>query len=140
HVIGPRGPHVAPGSFKVTLDVDGVATESRMFEVRSDPASSITAEQHQAREAFVVKVMDLLAKVDTLANALSTRDAACPAATGGLVQRLCRIRRAHRHALRSHDDDGGATRGRAEGIGRDRRGKQVAEPHASWFLTARGGA
>jgi hypothetical protein len=37
HDIGPRGPHVAPGTFKVTLEIDGVAGESRMFEVRPDP-------------------------------------------------------------------------------------------------------
>jgi len=42
HEIGARGPHVAPGTFKVTLEVDGVAGESRTFEVRSDPASAIT--------------------------------------------------------------------------------------------------
>src|SRR5205085_3007442 len=50
HEIGPRGPHVAPGQFKVTLEVDGAAVESRMFEVRADPASAITAAQHKARE------------------------------------------------------------------------------------------
>ena len=37
HDIGPRGPHVAPGTFKVTLEVDGVAAESRTFEVRAIP-------------------------------------------------------------------------------------------------------
>src|SRR4029453_9506810 len=42
HDIGPRAPHVAPGTFKVTLDVDGVATESRTLEARADPASAIT--------------------------------------------------------------------------------------------------
>ena len=49
HDIGPRGPHVAPGTFKVTLDVDGVAGESRTFEVRGDPASSDHA--HAAQSA-----------------------------------------------------------------------------------------
>ena len=54
HDIGPRGPHVAPGTFKVTLEVDGVAGESRTFEVRADPASAVTLAQHKARETFVV--------------------------------------------------------------------------------------
>src|SRR5205807_4336193 len=59
HEIGPRGPHVAPGQFTVTLEVDGAATESRTFTVRADPASSVTLLQHKTREAFVVEVMDL---------------------------------------------------------------------------------
>ena len=109
HAIGPRGPHVAPGSFKVTLDVDGLATESRMFEVRSDPASSITAEQHQAREAFVVKVMDLLARVDTLASALSARRAA---ATGDQVARLEAL---ERRLVGAPGGRGGAGGGQARG-------------------------
>jgi len=90
HEIGARGPHVAPGTFKVTLNVDGAATESRTFEVRSDPASSITAAQHQAREAFSVEVMDLLARVDTLANTLKERRTA---ATGDQATRLEAIER-----------------------------------------------
>jgi photosystem II stability/assembly factor-like uncharacterized protein len=76
HEIGARGPHIAPGTFKVTLEVDGVATESRSFVVRGDPASSITAAQHKTREAFVVEVMDLLARVETLATDLQSRRAA----------------------------------------------------------------
>src|SRR6185369_15842177 len=67
HDINTRGPNVAPGTFKVTLEVDGVATESRTFEVRADPASNVTVAQHKAREAFVVDVMDLLAKIDRMA-------------------------------------------------------------------------
>ncbi len=92
HEIGPRGPHIAPGTFKVTLEVDGTATESRTFEVRNDPTSSVTLAQHKAREAFVVEVMDLQAKVESLSSDLSKRRAA---ATGeeaarlqGLEQRL----------------------------------------------------
>jgi photosystem II stability/assembly factor-like uncharacterized protein len=76
HDIGPRGPHVAPGTFKVTLEVDGVAAESRAFQVRADPGSNITLLQHKAREAFNVEVMTLLAKVETLAAELRTRRAA----------------------------------------------------------------
>ena len=68
-------PHVAPGTFKVTLEVDGVAGESRTFEVRADPASTVTLTQHKAREAFVVEVMDLLARVETIAADLRTRRA-----------------------------------------------------------------
>ena len=64
HEIGPRGPHVAPGTFKVTLEVDGVAAGSQTFEVRADPESNLTLAQHKAREAFVVEVMDLLGKID----------------------------------------------------------------------------
>jgi len=73
HDIGPRGPHIAPGTFKVTLDVDGVAAESRTFEVRGDPASAITLTQHKAREAFEIEVMELQTKVEKLATDLRAR-------------------------------------------------------------------
>jgi len=92
HDINARGPNVGPGTFKVTLEVDGVATESRTFEVRADPASNVTVAQHKAREAFVVDVMDLLARIDKTTADLRTRRGA---ATGeeatrlqGLEQRL----------------------------------------------------
>ena len=85
HDIGPRGPHVAPGTFKVALDVDGVVSESRTFEVRADPGSTITLTQHKAREAFEIEVMDLLAKIETLATDLGKRRAA---ASGDAAARL----------------------------------------------------
>jgi hypothetical protein len=76
---------VAPGTFKVTLEVDGVATESRTFDVRGDPASTITLAQHKAREAFVIEVLDLLAHVESLATDLRTRRTA---ASGEVATRL----------------------------------------------------
>ncbi len=76
HEIGPRGPHIAPGKFTVTLEVDGQAVATQPFEVRADPASSITAAQHKARDAFVVEASELLQTIDTLANALHSRSAA----------------------------------------------------------------
>ncbi len=85
HEIGARGPFIAPGTFKVTLEVDGVAGESRTFDVRPDPASTITLADHKAREAFVVEVMDLQTKVDALATELRKRR---EAATGDVTTRL----------------------------------------------------
>jgi photosystem II stability/assembly factor-like uncharacterized protein len=85
HDIGTRGPMVAPGTFKVTLEVDGVTTESKMFDVRADPASNVTLLQHKAREAFVMEVMDLVAKVDALAAGVRTR---VTAASGDEATRL----------------------------------------------------
>ena len=73
HDIALRGPLVAPGTFKVTLEVDGVAAESRTFEVRADPTSRQTLAEHKAREAFVVEVMALQARVDSLAPTLTAR-------------------------------------------------------------------
>jgi hypothetical protein len=73
HEIGPRGPHVAPGTFKVTLEIDGVAAESKTFEVRADPQSSISLADHKAREAFEIEVMDLQTKIETMANDLRKR-------------------------------------------------------------------
>jgi photosystem II stability/assembly factor-like uncharacterized protein len=107
HDIGPRAPHVAPGTFKVTLEVDGVAAESRTFEVRPDPASTITLTQHKAREAFVVEVLDLLARVETLAADLRTRRTA---ASGEAATRL--------QALEQRLIGGGAGRGGGGGGGR----------------------
>jgi len=88
HEIGARGPHVAPGTFKVTLEVDGVAGESRTFDVRADPASSITLTQHKAREAFVVEVMELQAKNEALADTLRARRTAATGADATRLQAL----------------------------------------------------
>jgi hypothetical protein len=88
HDIGPRGPHVAPGTFKVTLEADGQAIESRTFDVRGDPASSITLTQHKAREAFTTDVMDLAAKVDSLANDLRKRREGASGADATRLQAL----------------------------------------------------
>jgi photosystem II stability/assembly factor-like uncharacterized protein len=88
HDIGPRGPHVAPGTFKVTLDVDGVTTESRTFEVRADPASTLTLTQHKAREAFTVEVMALQTKVEAMAVDLRKRRETLGTETGAELTRL----------------------------------------------------
>ncbi|MEX2284066.1 MAG: hypothetical protein WEE89_16385 [Gemmatimonadota bacterium] len=106
HDIGPRGPHVAPGTFKVALEVDGTVIESRNFEVRNDPASAITLAQHKAREAFVMEAMDLAAKVETLAADLQKRRAA---ASGDAVTRL--------QALETRLVGGGGGGGRGAGGG-----------------------
>jgi hypothetical protein len=74
--------------FKVTLEVDGSPVESRTFEVRADPASSVTLAQHKAREAFVVEVMDLLAQVEKLAADLRTRRTAATADEATRLQAL----------------------------------------------------
>jgi photosystem II stability/assembly factor-like uncharacterized protein len=85
HEIAPRGPHVAPGTFTVTLEVDGATIETRPFEVRADPASGVTVQAHKAREAFVVDVMALQARVETLLAGVRARRAA---ATGEEAARL----------------------------------------------------
>jgi hypothetical protein len=71
--------------FKVTIEVDGVAGESRPFEVRADPASPVTLTQHKAREEFVVEVMELQAKTEALGTELRKRR---EAAAGDEVTRL----------------------------------------------------
>jgi photosystem II stability/assembly factor-like uncharacterized protein len=88
HEIGPRGPHVAPGAFKVTLEIDGVAGESRTFDVRADPASAVTLTQHKAREAFAVEVMELQAKTEALGNELGRRRAAASGEEAARFQAL----------------------------------------------------
>ena len=88
HDIGPRGPHVAPGTFKVALEVDGTVTESRNFDVKADAGSTITLTQHKAREAFEVEVMDLLARIETLASDVAKRRAAATGDEGARLQAL----------------------------------------------------
>jgi photosystem II stability/assembly factor-like uncharacterized protein len=85
HDIAPRGAMVAPGTFKVTLEVDGVAVESRSFDVRGDPAANVTIAEHKAREAFVRDVTQSLTRVDSIAAHLSAKRAA---ATGAEAERL----------------------------------------------------
>ena len=53
HDIGPRGPHVAPGTFKVTLEVDGVA--GRVAHVRGPRRSRIGDHAHAAQGARSVR-------------------------------------------------------------------------------------
>ncbi|OLC75300.1 MAG: hypothetical protein AUH72_20605 [Acidobacteria bacterium 13_1_40CM_4_65_8] len=88
HDIGPRGPHVAPGTFKVTLEVDGVAAESRTFDVRADPTSPVTLTQHEARETFTVEVMELQTKIEALATDLRKRREALGTTNAAEVTRL----------------------------------------------------
>jgi hypothetical protein len=85
HDIGQRGALVAPGAFKVTMEVDGAVVGSKMFEVRADPQSNIPLGAHKARESMVIDVMDLQAKVDALSKDLATRRAA---ATGDQAAKL----------------------------------------------------
>jgi photosystem II stability/assembly factor-like uncharacterized protein len=80
HDIAPRGALVAPGTYKVALEVDGAVVESRTFEVRADPTSSVTLAQHRARDAFVVEVADLLAKIEPMAADLRARRTAATTA------------------------------------------------------------
>jgi hypothetical protein len=83
--ISSRAPAVAPGTFKVALEVDGTVVDSKTFEVRADPVLPYTLAQHKAREAFVMEAMDLQVRVDSLAAALRTRR---EAATGDEATRL----------------------------------------------------
>lgn len=55
--ITDRGPFVAPGSFVVTLDVDG-ARQTQLLTVRPDPLLPVTVAQHRQREAFLTQVLD----------------------------------------------------------------------------------
>jgi photosystem II stability/assembly factor-like uncharacterized protein len=89
HDIGLRGPYVSPGTYKVTLDVDG-DTVSRTFEVRGDPIANLTLLQQKAREAFLVEVEALQVRTENLATDLRARRLA---ATGAEVTRLQALER-----------------------------------------------
>jgi hypothetical protein len=84
HTIGPRGITVAPGAFTVTLVVDG-AEQAQPFTVRADPALGIAQADHEAREAFLLEVLDVQRRLQAATAPFRTRLAA---ATGEEAARL----------------------------------------------------
>ncbi len=57
--VGPRGPFVSPGTYAVTLEADGERSV-RELEVRGDPRMPmLTPADYQAREAFLLDVLEL---------------------------------------------------------------------------------
>lgn len=58
HNIGPRSFYVSPGTFTVTMDVDGVKSV-QTFTVRRDPTMMETDKDHQVREAFLLEAQDV---------------------------------------------------------------------------------
>jgi len=99
HDIGVRGPYVAPGTFKVTLDVDG-DTATRSFEVRADPASAVTLSQHRAREAFLLDVQTVQIQIEQRITDLRARRTAATGADAERFQALERRLSAGRDAPR----------------------------------------
>jgi hypothetical protein len=89
HDIGLRGPYVSPGTYIVTLDVDGDTT-SRPLDVRADPLLPYTIAQHRARESFLLDVQAAQIDLDRMLNDLHTRRAA---ATGADSTRLAGLER-----------------------------------------------
>ena len=87
HDIGPRGPYVAPGTYQVTLDVDGDTT-SRAFEVRGDPMANLTLTQQKAREAFLVDVQSVQVRTEQIAVELRGRRLATSGEAAARVQAL----------------------------------------------------
>jgi len=75
HTIGARGIYVAPGKYTVTMDADG-SVQRQEFEVRADPNASITVADHRAREAFLVDVIDVQARLTAATAAFRTKLAA----------------------------------------------------------------
>ncbi|MBC7893998.1 MAG: hypothetical protein H7066_01210, partial [Cytophagaceae bacterium] len=91
HNIGPRGFYVSPGVYTVTMDVDGTR-RTRTFEVRGDPTMMETVADHRAREAFLLEVQDVQAKLAAATGALRTKLAGATGADStrldALAQRL----------------------------------------------------
>jgi photosystem II stability/assembly factor-like uncharacterized protein len=76
--IGNRGVQVSPGTYTVTLRVDGDSI-TRSFQVRGDPQSNVTVLQYKAREAFLLDVQDTQVKLAAAVAALRLkRQAATP--------------------------------------------------------------
>lgn len=84
HNIGARGFYVSPGTYTVTMEVDG-EKQTRTFEVRADPALMETLADHKAREAFLLEAQEVQAKLEAATTAFRARLAA---ATGADATRL----------------------------------------------------
>jgi photosystem II stability/assembly factor-like uncharacterized protein len=84
HNIGARGIHVSPGTYTVTMDVDGEKS-TRSFTVRGDPMFMVTDLEHKARETFLVDVMETQARLQTQTTAFQAKRTA---ATGAEADRL----------------------------------------------------
>ena len=89
HDIGLRGAYVSPGTYKVTLDVDGDTT-SRMFIVRDDPMSRMTLAQHKAREAFLLEVQSQQIRNEAVASLVRERRTVATGAEATRLQALVR--------------------------------------------------
>ena len=87
HDIGPRGIYVAPGTFTVTMAA-GRDTARQQFEVRGDPTSDVTLKEHREREAFLLEVLDVQAKLTALTTEFRTKLAS---ASGPDAQRLQQV-------------------------------------------------
>jgi hypothetical protein len=101
HNIGARGFYVSPGTYTVTMDVDGTKS-ARTFEVRADPAMQETLADHKAREAFLLEVQDVQVKLAAATTALRAKMAAAKGAdstrVNALAQRLGLVAAAGRGA------------------------------------------
>ena len=112
HEIGGRAALVAPGTFKVTMEVDGVAAGSKTFEVRADPASNVPLAAHKAREQMVIDVADLQAKAEALVKDIAARKGSAAGDTLTKLQALeARIGAGGGGGARGGRGGGGATAG-----------------------------
>lgn len=84
HNIGPRGFYVSPGTYTVTMEVDG-EKQTRTFEVRADPEMMETLADHKARESFLIDVQETQAKLEAATTAFRAK---VTAATGAEATRL----------------------------------------------------
>jgi hypothetical protein len=82
--IGSRGIQVSPGTYTVTLDVDGTST-TRSFEVRGDPSAKYTVAEYRAREAFLLDIQETQGRIVASVAALRLKR---PSATEEEAARL----------------------------------------------------
>ena len=75
HNIGPRGFYVSPGTYTVTMDVDGERSV-RTFDVRADPALLESVADHRAREAFLLDAQEVQGRLTAATATFRTRLAA----------------------------------------------------------------
>jgi photosystem II stability/assembly factor-like uncharacterized protein len=69
HSLARRGPFVSPGGYTVTLVARGTES-SRPVEVRPDPEMPISVAEYQARERFLLDLLDLSQQVSETMRAM----------------------------------------------------------------------
>jgi hypothetical protein len=71
---GTPGPVVMPGTYRVTLVVNGADVATKPVEVRGDPDVEITDDDRRARQTLLVELQRIQASVSDAADAARTAD------------------------------------------------------------------
>ena len=94
------GPFVAPGTYEVTLQVDG-AKRTASFEVRADPRTGVTQPELESQLALLLRLRDLASAAHAAIGAIRAERASLGALTAAASGAGARATAAHRALLAS---------------------------------------